>query len=46
MPMLVPRAGGRTRVPAEHNLERRVRRIAGEIFVGINVNIGRMIDGE
>src|ERR1022692_3183968 len=44
--MLVPSTGGRTRGAAEHNLERRVRRIAGEIFIGINVKVGGMIDGE
>jgi hypothetical protein len=37
--VLVPCAGGRARIViiAEHDLERRVRRIAGEIFVGIDV---------
>ncbi len=45
--VFVPRTGGRARVVivAEHNLERRVRRIAGEILVGINVDIGGMING-
>ena len=46
--VLVPRTSRRTRlvIVAEHNLERRVRRVAAEIFVGIDVDIGGMIDGE
>src|SRR5271156_5172774 len=46
--VLIPRAGGGTRIVliAEHNLERRVRRIAREIFVRIYVDLGGMIDGE
>jgi hypothetical protein len=46
MAVLVPRPRGRTRTPAKYNLKRWIRRIAGEIFVGIDVNIGRMIDRE
>src|ERR1700726_4187905 len=46
--VLVPSTGGRARIyfVAEYNLEGGVRRISGEIFVGINVNISGMIDGE
>ena len=46
--VLVPGPGGRASIilVAEHDLERRVRRIAGEIFVGIDVDVGGMIDGE
>ena len=44
MPVLVPRAGWRTRVAAHHNLERRIRRIRREILVGINVDVRGMID--
>src|SRR5208282_1422690 len=46
--VLVPRAGGRTRIIliTEHHLERRVGRIAGEIFVGIDVDLPGMIDGQ
>jgi hypothetical protein len=35
--MLVPRAGGRLGVAADDNFELRIRRVRGEIFVGINV---------
>src|ERR1700688_4804552 len=46
--MLVPCTGGRTRIftIADHTFEWRVWRIAGEIFIGININIGGMIDGQ
>ena len=44
MSVFVPRAGRRTCIAAEHNLERRVRRIAGEILIGININASRMVD--
>src|SRR6266436_2023978 len=42
--MFVPSADRRAGVAAEHYFERRIRRIAGEIFVGIDVNASRMID--
>ncbi len=42
--VLVPRCRRRARIPADHNFERWIRRIAGEIFVGINLELGRMID--
>src|ERR1700679_1222384 len=46
--VLLPGTGGRAGIVliAEHNLERRVRWIAGEIFVGIDIEIGGMIDRE
>src|SRR6266576_1185594 len=44
VPMLVPRSSGWPRVAANHNFERRIRRIRREILVGINVDTQRMID--
>ena len=44
--MIVPGASWRTRVAREHYFERRIRRIAGEVFVGIDLDIGRMIDSD
>src|ERR1017187_7774221 len=44
--VLIPRPGRRTRIAAEHNLERRIRWVAGEIFIRINVEIGGVINGE
>src|SRR5580692_1287978 len=43
--VLVVCRGWRTRIPADHNFKRRIRRVAGEVFVGINVEVGRMIYG-
>src|SRR5579863_8206445 len=43
--VLILRRGGRARGPADYHFEWRVRRIAGEVLVGINVKIGGMIDG-
>ena len=42
--VIVPRSRGRTGIAAVDNLEWRIRRVAGEIFVGINVDRSRMID--
>ena len=44
--VLIPRASRGARITTEHDLERRIRRITGKIFVGINIDIGGMIDGE
>ena len=44
--MIVRTRRGRVRVAAGHDLERRIRRIAGEVFVGKHVEIRRMIDRE
>src|SRR5215469_18587951 len=41
--VLVPCPTRRTRVPTEHDFERRVRRIAREIFIGINLDVRGMI---
>ena len=42
---VVPGAGGRLRVAAGDDLEFRIGRIACGLFGGINVFVGRMIDG-
>src|SRR5216117_1038008 len=42
--VVVPRAGRGTRVAAGYDFERRVRRIAGEIFVRIDLVVAGMID--
>ena len=42
--MVIPCAGRRTRILAGDYLERGIGRIAGEIFVGIDIEIARMID--
>ena len=42
--VLVPGSSRRTRSPAEDHLEPRIRRVAGEKFVGIDVEIGGMVD--
>ena len=42
--VLIVRRCGRARVPAGDHFEWRIRRIAGEVFVGINVEVRRMID--
>ena len=44
--MLVPRARRRTGIAAVDNFERRIRRVAGEIFVGENIDSGRMVHGQ
>ena len=46
VPMFIPRTGGRPRVVAGDDLEFGIRRIRSEIFVGIDVDIGRMINGQ
>src|SRR5258706_7769628 len=44
--VLTPRARRRTRIAANHHLEFRIRRVRCEIFIGINIEIGGMIDRE
>src|SRR5438477_2073786 len=43
MPMLVPRSCRRTRITTVDNLESRIRRAAGKILVGENIDSARMI---
>src|SRR5258706_4264783 len=42
--VLIPRARRRTRIAANHHLEFRIRRVRCEIFIGINIEIGGMIE--
>src|SRR5438552_7698297 len=44
MPVVIPGTGRWTRVAAGYDFEGGVRRIAGEIFVGINLIVAGMID--
>src|SRR5579862_2643674 len=44
--MLVPHSDGHARRAAQHNFERWIWRVRCEIFVGINVDIRGMIDGQ
>ena len=46
MAVLVPGSGGRARIAADDDFEFGIRRIRCEIFVGIYVDTGGMIDGE
>ena len=44
--VLVPGSGRRARVAADHDFEFGIRRVRGEIFVGIDVDRSGMIDGQ
>ncbi len=46
MPVLVPSASGGTRVTAENQFELGERRVTGEIFVGKNVELSRVVYGQ